>query len=343
MLAPTAPNETQTLTARDGRVYTVRKFRWDDLEAIVRLFNTSAEFDGREPDTVLEELELEWRSPTFDPEQHVDVVTTPEGEIIAASLIEISVPDSYKGYGGGEVHPQHRGQGIATALLRDEEARFLDAVGGQYPEPQPIYVYRWAQDVEAGAARLFAREGYEHVRTFYQMRVDLTDSLQPAILPDGYELRPFDRERDAYAVYQAQQTAFNDHWGHTSDTPYEEWAHYRFNGLGYDPDMWLIAWKDGQVAGSSLCRPYGPDVPEMAWVMTLSVLREHRKVGLGSALLQQSFYTFQQKGYTKAGLGVDAENRTNALAMYERAGMSVYKRFNSYRKVIRGDAALIRD
>jgi hypothetical protein len=29
--------------------------------------------------------------------------------------------------------------------------------------------------------------------------------------------------------------------------------------------------------------------------------------------------------------------------MYERAGMSVYKRFNSYRKVIRGDAALIRD
>lgn len=348
MLAPTTPavidtpTNINTIIAANGLTYTVRKFTWGDLPAIVDLINTSNEIDKLEDRAVLEDVELEWRTPGFSAEDTINVVLSPDGQIIAYSYIEIS-HERYKGFGEGIIHPAHRDQGIGTNRMRHDETTFYNAVKDEFDAEQPIYTLRWAMDKETAAIALYEAEGYQHVRTFYQMRVNLDTPLQPATLPAGYELRPFDKERDAYAVYQAQQEAFSEHWGHTSDSPYEEWAHYRFNNSYYNPDMLLIAWHGDEIAGSSLCRAYGPDVPELAWVGTLSVRRPHRKAGLGSALLQQSFYTFQQMGYTLGGLGVDAENRSNALAMYERAGMFVHKRFLSYRKILRGNPELIKD
>lgn len=351
MLAPTTPTltpetststDTDTIVALNGTVYTVRKFTWADLPAVVDLINTSNKLDNLDNEAVLEEVEMEWRVPGFDAEKTINVVVSPDGRIIAYSFIEVG-HDRYKGFGEGLTHPQYRDQGIATRLLVNDDAGYFETVKDEFDDQQPLYIQRWALDKETASIALYEAEGYQHVRTFYQMRANLDTPLQPANLPEGYELRPFDKERDAYAVYEAQQEAFRDHWGHTSDSPYDEWAHYRFSGQWYDPDLWVIAWHGDEIAGSSICRPYGPDVPELAWVGTLSVRRPHRKAGLGSALLQQSFYLFQQKGFTKGGLGVDAENKTNALALYERAGMFVYKRFVSYRKVLRGNRELIKD
>ena len=66
--------------------------------------------------------------------------------------------------------------------------------------------------------------------------------------------------------------------------------------------------------------------------------RQWRKQGLGSALLTHSFALFQERGYIRAGLGVDASSLTNAVALYERAGMHVHSRYLLYRKMLRGDA-----
>ncbi len=45
--------------------------------------------------------------------------------------------------------------------------------------------------------------------------------------------------------------------------------------------------------------------------------------GIGLALLQEAFRVFQARGERIVGLGVDTENATGALALYERAGMAV--------------------
>ncbi|KAA0260059.1 MAG: hypothetical protein EDM79_18925, partial [Chloroflexi bacterium] len=60
-----------------------------------------------------------------------------------------------------------------------------------------------------------------------------------------------------------------------------------------------------------------------------------RKHGLGLALLQHSFAEFYKRGKRKAGLGVDAENLTGALRLYEKAGMHVHLAFDTYEKTIR--------
>jgi len=75
----------------------------------------------------------------------------------------------------------------------------------------------------------------------------------------------------------------------------------------------------------------------------LGVRKPYRKRGLGYSLLKQSFKLFQERGYTRAGLGVDASNPTGAVALYERVGLSVYVQFVNYRKMLRGDEAQIRD
>jgi ribosomal protein S18 acetylase RimI-like enzyme len=50
---------------------------------------------------------------------------------------------------------------------------------------------------------------------------------------------------------------------------------------------------------------------------------EYRQRGLGQTLLQHTFAEFARRGFTAVGLGVDAENPTGAVRVYERAGMRV--------------------
>jgi ribosomal protein S18 acetylase RimI-like enzyme len=67
----------------------------------------------------------------------------------------------------------------------------------------------------------------------------------------------------------------------------------------------------------------------------LGVRRPWRKRGLGLALLNHAFGEFYLRGKRKAGLGVDAENLTGALKLYEKAGMHVHKQFDMFEKELR--------
>ena len=90
-----------------------------------------------------------------------------------------------------------------------------------------------------------------------------------------------------------------------------------------------------EIAGISLCRPSSYDDPDLGWVNILGVRREWRKRGIGLALLQHSFGEFYRRGKRKVGLGVDAENLTGALKLYEQAGMHIHLAFDLFEKTIR--------
>jgi ribosomal protein S18 acetylase RimI-like enzyme len=55
-----------------------------------------------------------------------------------------------------------------------------------------------------------------------------------------------------------------------------------------------------------------------------------RRRGLGRALLLSSFEEFRRRGSSRVGLGVDTENATGAVRMYEEAGMRAVRRNDSY-------------
>ena len=63
--------------------------------------------------------------------------------------------------------------------------------------------------------------------------------------------------------------------------------------------------------------------------------RQWRKRGVGYSLLKHAFAAFHADGRKRAGLGVDSQNLTGALRLYERAGMRVQRQFDQYEKELR--------
>jgi mycothiol synthase len=158
-----------------------------------------------------------------------------------------------------------------------------------------------------------------------------------AELPEGITLRTYHPEFDAEAVYRAQNDSFRDHFGFV-EAPFEEglkrFKHF-WEDESSDPTLLFLAMDGDEIAGINLCRPHSFEDPEMGWVGTLGVRRPWRKHGLGLALLRHSFNEFYRRGKRKVGLGVDAQNLTGALRLYEKAGMHVHQTFDQYEKELR--------
>ncbi|MBD0349195.1 MAG: GNAT family N-acetyltransferase, partial [Thermoleophilia bacterium] len=102
----------------------------------------------------------------------------------------------------------------------------------------------------------------------------------------------------------------------------------------FDPALWFIAYDGDEIAGFSLCRPRESGDPDMGWVSVLGVRRPWRRRGLALALLRHSFVELHRRGKKRVGLGVDAENTTGALRLYERAGMHVDRRWDTWEKIV---------
>jgi ribosomal protein S18 acetylase RimI-like enzyme len=56
------------------------------------------------------------------------------------------------------------------------------------------------------------------------------------------------------------------------------------------------------------------------------------KQGLAKALIALSLIAIKERGMTEAGLGVDSENISGALHLYESMGYRMVKRTTIYRK-----------
>ena len=67
-------------------------------------------------------------------------------------------------------------------------------------------------------------------------------------------------------------------------------------------------------------------------VSALGVLRSWRKRGLGRALLIRSMHALRERGMTEVILGVDTDNLTGALRLYEGVGFRTLSQDAIYRK-----------
>ena len=131
-------------------------------------------------------------------------------------------------------------------------------------------------------------------------------------------------------MHAAQEEAFADHWGFEPSS-FESWRAYNL-AESEDTSLWRIAWDGDDVAG----RLHQPTLPgedaTVGWVGVLAVRRPWRRRGLGEALLREAFLAFAGRGKRTAGLGVDAENTTNAVALYERVGMHAARRSDTWER-----------
>jgi ribosomal protein S18 acetylase RimI-like enzyme len=172
---------------------------------------------------------------------------------------------------------------------------------------------------ENGAARrLLESHGYREVRRFYRMQIDLGAPSEPSRWPDGISVSTF-RIEDAREFKDALDEAFEDDWGFHRST-FEQWKRDRLEAPETDTSLWFIARDGGEIAGIIRCdgERFGG-----GWVGALGVRKPWRGRGLGNALLRHAFAEFHRRGAPHVGLGVDAQNESGALRLYEKAGMRV--------------------
>lgn len=172
--------------------------------------------------------------------------------------------------------------------------------------------------------------GYELVRHSFQMRIELDGELPEPEWPDGLAVRTFE-PGDEERVYAASQDAFADHWDFHPQT-FEQWRSYTLDRHDFEPALWWLAEDGDDLAGIALNSWHFSGDPQFGWVQILGVRPPWRRRGLATALLRQSFRSFRERGATRVGLGVDAENTTGAVGLYERAGMRPVRRNDIYEK-----------
>jgi ribosomal protein S18 acetylase RimI-like enzyme len=165
--------------------------------------------------------------------------------------------------------------------------------------------------------------GFEVVKRYARMRRSLAGvAPTPPPPPDGVvirQVRPAD-EADLREFHRILDTAFRDTLDYSPQT-YEQWRERVAALPSVAWDEWLVAEVDGAPAGILQSADQSMEYNE-GWVKVLAVLREHRRRGVGRALLTHAFARYAAKGRELAGLGVDLANPTEAYRLYASVGLA---------------------
>ena len=196
------------------------------------------------------------------------------------------------------------------ALVRKAAAEFDDA------KPVHIMTNSTAHQLQ----RWLLAHGAREIRHFWRMSIEFDDT-RPALpdAPAGVVLRRArDEEDDLRLIFALVDTAFAEHFGHTDERTYEAWIENWRARQGFDLSLWWVAELDGEPVAALL----GMTFPGNGHVGTLGTLKAARGRGIGTYLLRTSFAEFHDRGYRKVTLGVDSENGTGAVRLYESVGMT---------------------
>jgi mycothiol synthase len=306
-----------------------------DYDGLVALIREAHLVDGIDWIPTVEILRTEYEhGGEFDPRRDL-MLAVVDGSIVGASQTDVRTralgPNHHL---EGWVRPALRRRGLGRALLHWAEARAREVaqVDGRTGERS---LSSWPDEAQAGAVALYESEGYAIVRYGFMMVRDLTEPIPELPLPDGLEVRPVD-PADHRRIWDADTEAFLDHWNASerTDADFEGW----FASPELDTSLWRVAWDGDEVAGSVMNCIYPAENEALGqlrgWLDHVSVRRPWRRRGLASALIAQSMRVLRDAGMTDAALGVDAENPTGALRVYENLGFRRTRTGVSYRKAM---------
>ena len=302
-----------------------------DYEAMAALMRaaSAADADPWSPTATMLREEMEGTA-TFDPIGDA-LVAEIDGTMVAQATVERVLRDGKPTYDTrGFVLPGFRRRGIGRALLQANLRRAIE-LGTSAGDPFPLTIRGFASELEFGHRALLETSGFSIVRWFFLMSRPNLDAIPDAPLPAGLELRPV-RPEDHLAIFDAEFEAFRDHWQPHDYDPTEFDSLYRKADI--DTSLWVVAWDGDRIAGVVQNWIWREENAELGvrrgWLEHISVRRPWRRRGLGAAITAESLRRLRAAGMTEAMLGVDAENPTGALGLYERLGFEVAQRSSAY-------------
>jgi mycothiol synthase len=292
----------------------------DDVDAIVEAINTHSIGVYGVADMTRDDV-LAWlEAPGADRDLEAFVVTLPDGSVGGYGDVQDDNFEHRRYWIDLRLRPGCDG----SSLLRELEAR-----ARRLAAPDAL-LRCFVQGADMETHRLVEAHGYHLIRHSLRMAIELEPPPPGADWPQGVRARTFEPGTDAERVHEAHMDSFADHWEYAY-MPYDRWRHLMFRSP-HDPSLWFLAVDGDEIAGLCLCRPEDAGEPNMGWISVLGVRPAWRRRGLGLALLRHAFGEFRTRGRERVGLGVDAENTTGAVRLYERAGMTVTRRHDIYEK-----------
>ena len=308
-----------------------------DLPEMVRIQNAEWSADGLGYRETVGELAAMFAHPSaqFDPARDT-VIAQVDGVVVGHARCDwVDATDGAREYRSrGAVDPAWRRRGIGSVLLAECE-RQQGLLAATHDTDRPRVLGTWAKELNVGANVLAERFGYQPARWFYDMERPALDRDLPAIrpLPDGIEVRPVTDDQMP-AIWAADVEAFRDHWGGGDES--DEALQRFIDSPDNDPSIWVVAWDGAKVVSASINVIYAHENAETGrrrgWLESVFTRRPWRRRGIGGALIDRSFHVLAERGMDTAALGVDADNPSGALHLYESHGFEITERGTAWRK-----------
>lgn len=283
---------------------TTRAMTMDDVDLVTDLVAACEAHDAGMAEIDREDILADWTMASFELSQ--DSVGVFDGTTLVAHA------DVRRGKAEANVHPQHRGRGVGSWLLRWTEQR---ARAQGVPSIGQTLV-----DTNVDGTTLLERHGYAYRHTSWVLRIEHPARPPEPDLPDGIAFRPYRRDIDDHEIFDMVEDAFNE-WPTRQPSTFGDWYPFVLGRESFEPWMMLLA-VDGstaEIVGVAHLIAY--EGLDSGWVQQLATRSTHRHRGIARALLQRASVISWDQG--RNALELSTDSRTGALGLYERIGMRV--------------------
>ncbi|MFF8387810.1 GNAT family N-acetyltransferase [Streptomyces kanasensis] len=290
----------------------VRPATTADASLICALLNEIDTIETGRPDTDLHSVEADLAHPEVDLAR--DSWLAFDGDRLVAYAL---VWDESQGERVDADHYVLPGHGAAgERLLALAEDRAADRARANGASRAVLHLHLNAEPTTD--LDMIARRGWRRVRRYHVMTRPLSVPDQAAPEPPaGVVLRDCRDDADRRRAHALLQETFSEHFDHQPRS-YEQWLDDIGGGDRID---WSLVWIASVGAEDAAVLFSRDDRANMAWIRNIGVRRSFRGRGIAGHLLRHAFSVYAARGRDTIGLGVDTQNETGALRVYEAHGM----------------------
>ena len=229
------------------------------------------------------------------------------------------------------VVPEFRGRGVEQLLVETG----LSDLQGRGVRTASV----WVEGHRKDQRELLERLGFKPIRVFSNMAMDLTDVSHNIGENRQVLIRPLEKssEQDIELVNRLYNECFGEHFGYRPAT-LEETRHQILDSTFVGLKEFFFAMLDGESVGYlgvGIDEQYNLEKNVKAGeILTIGVLPAHRRRGIGTRLVLHCLETLRIRGMIIAEVGVDDNNPTGAVGLYERVGFTVATKASIYERKI---------
>jgi mycothiol synthase len=304
-----------------------------DIAPLLELLAAVRAVDPLEDAITAESLQTEFSEPGFDPQRDMRLWEDADGRLVGFGQMYFpqtgDEPDAFLWF---RVHPALADSDLAGQILHwaDQHAAEVER-----ERSVKLKLRAFVRKQQADQIALLERHGFRVARYFFRMARPLGEPIPEPVFPAGFTLTHTAGAADAERWVDLFNLSFVDHYNFHPLTP-ELHAHW-LQDSAYRPEGDLIAVAPDGTWGAFCFCLINREENELngrseGWIRLLGTRRGYRKIGLGRAMLLAGLQRLKAEGVETAVLGVDAENPTGALRLYESVGFYPIREFIGYIK-----------